>query len=386
MADESVFIVDIGSSSVKAGFSGEDIPSYVFPSAMTKIPQKHEESIEAWMGDNVTTVPGSALFSSHAVQRGTVQNWDQLKELWDHIKHVSNLYNIENTSIFVIESVRWTLEDRANMAKLLFDVDHAPSICFGNSASLSIFASGRTTGLAVECGAGLTASIPVFEGLVLRHAVTEMEYGGQDITNLLRKLFIDRNINIDFPSTKIVKERYAFVRGYSSPNDEQTCCENMTFSLPDGTDVRVDTAIFQSCTDSLFYSNSKSHAEAAAGLVPQVQESLLLCDDSIRRELANNIILSGGTSMLPGLGDRLNDDLTSRLAARLDARSQTLAGHIRVVPNSRYREPGYTLQRKHAAWIGGSLMSSFETYHKTLKISRQEWEENHEEILSLKCI
>lgn len=50
------------------------------------------------------------------------------------------------------------------------------------------------------------------------------------------------------------------------------------------------------------------------------------------------------------------------------------------------REPGYTLQRKHAAWIGGSLMSSFETYHKTLKISRQEWEENHEEILSLKCI
>lgn len=43
MADESVFIVDIGSSSVKAGFSGEDIPSYVFPSAMTKIPQKYEE-------------------------------------------------------------------------------------------------------------------------------------------------------------------------------------------------------------------------------------------------------------------------------------------------------------------------------------------------------
>lgn len=302
------------------------------------------------MGDNITEVPGSALFSSHAVHRGTVQNWEQLKELWDHIKHVSNLHNIENTSIFVIESVRWTLEDRANMAKLLFDVDHAPSICFGNSASLSIFASGRTTGLAVECGAGLTSSIPVFEGLVLRHAVTEMEYGGQDITNSLRKLFIDRNINIDFPSTKIVKERYAYVRGYSSPNDEQTCCENMTFSLPDGNDVHVDTAMFQSCTDALFYNNSSNNsnktapaAEATEGLVPQVQESLLLCDDSIRRELANNIILSGGTSMLPGLGDRLNDDLVARLAGRSDARSQTLAGHIRVVPNSRYRYTPLTI-------------------------------------------
>jgi actin-related protein len=49
------------------------------------------------------------------------------------------------------------------------------------------------------------------------------------------------------------------------------------------------------------------------------------------------------------------------------------------------REKGYTTQRKFAPWIGGSLMSSFETYHKTLKITRQEWEEHPDMILRSKC-
>jgi actin, other eukaryote len=232
--------------------------------------------------------------SSHPIQRGRIENEDQLKELWNSVISSANLLSLENISVFIIESVRWTMEDRKRMAGLLFE-QKAPSVCFGNSAALSIFASGRTSGLAVECGAGLTASVPVFEGLVLKHAVTEMEYGGQDITSALRKNFIDRNINIDFPSTKMVKEKLAYVRGYSSKYAEQTQKRSMTFSLPDGHDVTVDTNIFSNCTESLFYNHTNS-----GGLVPQVQESLILCDDSIRRELGNNIIISGGTSMLPG--------------------------------------------------------------------------------------
>lgn len=53
---------------------------------------------------------------------------------------------------------------------------------------------------------------------------------------------------------------------------------------------------------------------------------------------------------------------------------------------TRYREKGYTLQRKFAPWIGGSLMGSFDTYHKSLKITRQEWEENPDMVLNTKNI
>lgn len=76
--------------------------------------------------------------------------------------------------------------------------------------------------------------------------------------------------------------------------------------------------------------------------------------------------------LFTGFGDRLNTELITRLASDPDPRNQNLAASVRVIPNSLYREPGYTLQRKYAPWIGASLAASFETYHKCLKISGQE--------------
>ena len=83
-----------------------------------------------------------------------------------------------------------------------------------------------------------------------------------------------------------------------------------------------------------------------------------------------------------GFGDRLAWDLNAKLI--LESTKQYNSSDLRVVPNSYYRESGYTNQRKHAAWIGGSIFSSLDTY-KDLKITRQEWEENAEAILQTKC-
>lgn len=248
------------------------------------------------MGDAFSNL-GSTIMSSHAIQRGSIQSIEQFKDLWKIVKAECGLTNLDNTSIFLVESIRWTTSDRTAVSAFLFDSEHVPSVCFGNSASLSVLASGRTSGLVVECGAGLTTTVPVFEGLVLRHAVTEMEYAGQDVTAALRKQFIDKNINLDFNHAKTVKEKLAFARGYYSEQAEQTQKDSMTFWLPDGNEVTMDTTVFQACTDSLFYNTRM----ASGGLVPQVQESLLLCDESIKRDLANNIILSGGSTMIPGL-------------------------------------------------------------------------------------
>lgn len=198
--------------------------------------------------------------------------------------------------MFFVESNKATTEDRAKWADLLFETYHSPSICFGNSSVLSIFASGRTSGLAVECGAGSTCTVPVFEGLALNHAVICMDYGGQDITYNLKKLFNERNINIDMNSAKSVKERMAFAQGFASKDLPHTSANTASFSLPDGQDVTVDSRIFSACAESFFVKDEHGHG----GLVNQVYESIALCDESVRRDLAGAVILSGGTSMLAG--------------------------------------------------------------------------------------
>lgn len=219
-----------------------------------------------------------------------------MENFWSTISEVINLTSFESTSILLVESQRSTAADRVNWANLLFETFRAPSICIANSASLTVFASGRTTGLAVECGAGITNTVPIFEGLALKHAAVTMDFAGQDISLSLKKLFNDRNIQIDLAAAKTVKERMAFVRGYSSPNLPHSTVDAVSFSLPDGTDVTVVTKLLSACSDLLFVNNSLS----SGGLLNQVHESIVLCDDSVRRELSNNIIISGGTTMLPG--------------------------------------------------------------------------------------
>ena len=110
-----------------------------------------------------------------------------------------------------------------------------------------------------------------------------------------------------------------------------------------------------------------------------------LCDDSIKRDLANNIIIAGGTSLLPGLGDRLGDELNRLSFEEASAKGLSTPLPLRIIPSTAWSERGYTYQRKFASWIGGSIMTSLESF-KDLKITRQEWEEGlGENALLTKC-
>lgn len=233
---------------------------------------------------------------SHPVQRGAIKDWESLEKVWNNLTEIANLTNLDSTSILIVDSIKSTAVDRSHWAEMLFETNHVPSICIHSSAPLTIFASGRTTGVAVQCGAGITSSVPVFEGLTLSHAVTSMEFGGQDITANLKKLFNDKGILIDHSSAKIIKEKLAYVQGYRSSNLEHTNTDKYSFCLPDGNDVTVETKMLSESSSKLFVNNSIG----GGGLVNQVHESITLCDESIKRDLTNNIIISGGASLLPG--------------------------------------------------------------------------------------
>jgi len=334
MSEDSVLVVDVGSSSVKAGYCGEDIPSFVFPSTVSIPTSRNVESIEGWSADSAgVPIQYANIISSHPVHRGVVKDWDLMEKLWHNLVENTNLSNLDSTSVLIIESVKSSVSDRSHWAELLFNTFHCPSICFGNSASLSVFASGRTTGVAVECGSGLTSTVPVFEGLVLKHATITMDYAGQDISINLRRLFGEKNIPIDLNAAKVIKEKLAHTQGFRNKDMEHTQKDVVTFSLPDGNDVTVETKVLRECTDPLFTNNKIS----TGGLVPQLHESIVLCDDALKRELSQNIITSGGTSMIPGFGDRLQFDIIQKFQSEFDPKINALHQLVRVVPTTTYR-------------------------------------------------
>jgi actin-related protein len=97
----------------------------------------------------------------------------------------------------VVESPSVPAQDRAKLAEMLFETLRVTSVCFANSAALSLLASGRVSGLSVETGAGVTHVCPVFQGLVLTHAQKRIEIGGQDISSAVCQALRQNGVQIE---------------------------------------------------------------------------------------------------------------------------------------------------------------------------------------------
>ena len=76
-------------------------------------------------------------------------------------------------------------ENRCKMAEVMFEQFKVQSLSVMNTAALSMYSTGCVSGLIVECGEGISYTVPVFEGYALPHAQIKLEVAGQDITKQL---------------------------------------------------------------------------------------------------------------------------------------------------------------------------------------------------------
>jgi actin-related protein 4 len=107
---------------------------------------------------------------------------------------------------------------------------------------------------------------------------------------------------------------------------------------------------------------------ASQTLPALIQHSLNQVDVDVRPHLLQNVVVTGGTSLLYGFTERLNQELTM------------------MYPGTRVRisAPGNTYERRFASWIGGSILASLGTFHQ-LWISRKEYEEHGVGIVEKRC-
>ena len=110
------------------------------------------------------------------------------------------------------------------------------------------------------------------------------------------------------------------------------------------------------------------HVDGSTGIVTNgsahnlLLTSILQSDMDLRTTLFSNIVLSGGTTLLPGLGDRLLYEVRARAPERTKIR-------ISAPP-----------ERRDSAWVGGSILASLTTF-KNMWIGRSEYEEYGSSIL-----
>ena len=80
--------------------------------------------------------------------------------------------------------------NRVKLAEIFFEPFGAPGIYFENQAVLSLYAQGKTTGIVMDVGDGVSQVVPIVEGFTVRGgaAIQRQNLGGRDVTNYLMQL------------------------------------------------------------------------------------------------------------------------------------------------------------------------------------------------------
>lgn len=323
-------------------------------------------------GQKNTYVGGEALSKrgiltlNYPLPHGIITNWEEMEEIWRHMFDNELYVAPEEHPVLLTEAPLNPKPNRERMAQMMFETFNVPSIYVGVQAALSLHASGRTTGLVLDSGAGVTHAVPISEGKIVTPGVIRLDYSGTDVTSFLMKLLTESGISFPTTAEKEIFDDLKKKLSYIALDFEQERAASSTsletYELPTGEIITVGTERF--CSPELLFKPSIIGA-SQDGIHKATYDSIMKCDADIRKDLYANIILSGGSTKFPGMAERMQKEMTALAPSTMN---------INIIAPP---------ERQYSTWLGGSILASKSNF-KDMSVSRQEYYESGPSIVHTK--
>jgi actin-related protein len=440
-------VLDLGSGSLKLGLSGYQTPAVISENMVGRC---RFQDIFAISGKRDTYIGAEAqskraiMALSYPIKRGKVTNWNDLEQFLSYSFFHDLNESPHEHPLLLTEPPLANAAERKKFAQMFFETFDVLNFHTKSTSTLGLFASGRMTGIAVDCGDGLTWAVPMNNGYTFPHAILSSEFAGQDITNSLMSKLRISGTGEGFHSTgdreivQKLKESLCFVNSETTKEKEfrrvdrakkedarkvlrgtlrsklkpeikrltnekrklddnepdmkhilakieeledrrkdiekkiKACDEDILkylnqkkknrlniqqqYQLPDGNKVLISKERYTSA--ELLFTPSKIGLEFP-GIHELIFNAIQLCNIDVKSSLYQNIVLIGGTTLLPGIETRVKSEVQQKAPDNVK---------LNVIAQD---------NRRYASWLGGSVYSMMPTFYDIENgcITKEEYDE-----------
>ncbi|KAI8939790.1 hypothetical protein NX059_003529 [Plenodomus lindquistii] len=440
----SAIVLDPGYSTVRAGFAGEDVPKSVCPSFYGQkdgsllfgenaihSPTGGLEIKNYWGADGIVEDWDTATkLWEYAItsrltgtkpgdpSRNGLNDKDEGATDVDMEDLDNNEKPLEDSPLLVTEPGWNSAKAREKYIEIAMEDWGAPAFFLQKTGVLAAFASGKSSGIIIDVGASHTSVTPVLDGMVLRKGVMKSPLAGNFVSSQIRQIFKQATPEVpltphymvssktlvdagapaqatykkfDIPPTpsfrlneedriltefkESVVEVWPGPGRFSNGTNEEIAknTPGRPFEMPDGWNQVFTSERFRAA-EGLFDASAALPIDGQPKpkdeqTIPKlVQAAVAQVDADQRPLLLSNIVVTGGSTLLYKFNERLNYEINSQYPS---TRNKLIA-------------PGSVVERKYAAWIGGSILASLGSFHQ-LWISRKEYEEHGAGIVEKRC-
>ncbi|XP_019879650.2 actin-3-like [Aethina tumida] len=322
-------IIDAGSGYCRAGYADEDNPEVTL------------------RRDKVSTYESN--------EHRLAINWDETESLFQTMYEYMGIRS-EHHAVLLTEPPLESNQNRERMAELFFEKFGVPGLSMAMDAILAIYGSGRTNGLVLDVGHYYTKTVAFCDGSDIKRSICKSALGGFDLTQYLSRIMTEVGYycrtHADIEALHTMKEKVGYVAlDFQEELSKPLSHLEAVYKLPDGVKLTVSDQRFR-CSEPLF--EPILVGSGSLSVSQMVYKSIMACSETYQKELFNNIVLIGGSTLFPGFVARLHEEMKRQYSRELG-----------IIASK---------SRSEMAWAGGSVISTLSSFRR-MWISNEDYQE-----------